>query len=296
MNKFTEAAAARAATQERNIQQQIDKATIRYIFAPFAEMLCEPLSMSVPRGQIVPISVQGQPVGEVYLATLTENAGDMAKYNVRNGIGEIEISPAVLVDGMLSRYKDQGAIQIKALFGLPVDLFVDGRVNEEIFGDGEYPTAESYLERFNEVRGQFASDSSTFGQKMIGTLQELTESVNLAWAWTRVEAENANVGITNGDLKKFSEYHRNCFRFSGVTPRDEALNRVATDQASLGQALPEVVREVGRVAQANQPDWEAFGRGLASGMKEELVPAIVAAVKPDAEKPAAQRKPQQSTK
>lgn len=280
-NRFTEAAAARAALQEKNIQEQIDKATIRYIFTPFAEMLCEPLSVSVPRGRIIPISAQGQPVGEVYLATLSENAGDLAKYNIRNRIGEIELSPAVLVDNILPRYRDQGAIQVKALFGLPVERFLAARVNEEIFGDEEYFSAEAYLNRFNEVRGRFAGDSSAFGQKLIITLQELVDSVNMAWAWSRVEAENANIGITNGDLKKFSEYHRMCFRFSGVTPRDEALNRVAQDQASLTQVLPETVRGFAEAAKAAAPDWEALGRGLAKGIKDEVVPALVAAVKPD---------------
>lgn len=273
-DSFTLAAAARSRKHQERIATQLDRATIRYVFAPFDEMICDPLGVNVPCGRIVPISAQGQPVGEVYLQALAQNGNfNPADYDLRNGVAEIEIAPAPLVDGLLSRYRDQGAIQIKSLYGVPVEDFTAGQFNEEIFGEGNCTFAGEYLARFAEVRAKFADDSSAFARRLMTCLAELEQSVSLAFGWATAQAEDANTQIANGDLRKFAEYHRRLFRFSGVTPRDEALNKVARDQQTALAALPAVVQTVVDQAKAAQPDWKELGRGLAEGLKETLAAA-----------------------
>src|SRR5262245_7190203 len=134
MDQFTATATARAEALKRKIELQINQASIRYVFAPIFDMIVEPLSTTISKGAITPISEQGQPVGEVYLQTLVkENEHfDPAAYDMRNGIGEIAINPAPIVDALLSQYGAQGAVQIKTLFNRDVEWFVSHDLNEII--------------------------------------------------------------------------------------------------------------------------------------------------------------------
>src|SRR5262245_3814893 len=137
MDQFTATAAARAEALQRKIELQINQASIRYVFAPLFPMIVEPLSTTISKGVITPISEQGQPVGEVYLQTLVREGEtfDPTAYDLRNGIGEIAINPAPIVDALLSQYGPQGAIQVKSLFNLDIGEFLDYTLNRTIFRD-----------------------------------------------------------------------------------------------------------------------------------------------------------------
>ena len=154
MDQFTDVAVARAGALQRKIESQVNQASIRYMFAPLFAMIVEPLSTTIQPGAIVPISEQGQPVGEVYLQTLVRpnEVFDPSVYDLRNGIGEITINPAPIVDTLISQYGAQGAIQVKSLFNKEIDEFLSYELNELIFAGAEYETAEGYLKQFARVK------------------------------------------------------------------------------------------------------------------------------------------------
>jgi len=264
MDQFTGVAVARAESLQKKIEQQINQASIRYVFAPLFDMICEPLSTVIGKGNIVPISEQGQPIGEVYLMTLVRDGEifDPAQYDMRNGIGEIAINPAPIVDALLSQYGGQGAVQIKSLFNLDIDRFLGYRLNEVIFDGREYKTSAEYLERFALVR-ELSADAL-----MRRVLSELEASVNLAFAFAKAKAEWSNQSLKSGDIKHFSPYESTLFQFSGVTPIDEAMNQVALNQAALANSLPGVVEGLKDAVIESKPDYAQMSAAIAFGVKE----------------------------
>src|SRR5262245_41991686 len=203
MDQFTAVATARADALARKIELQMNQASIRYVFAPLFPMIIEPLSTTIEKGVITPISEQGQPVGEVYLQTLVRpgEVFDPSAYDLRNGIGEIAINPAPIVDTLLSQYGTQGAIQMKCLFKLNVDEFLRRDLNEIIFQAHGYETAAEYLEQFARV-SQERWDPE-FAVLLNRVLSELEASVNVAFAWSRMKAEQSNQALKSGDIKHF---------------------------------------------------------------------------------------------
>src|SRR5262245_39505108 len=201
MDQFTATVTARAEALKRKIELQLNQASIRYVFAPIFDMIVEPLSTTISKGAITPISEQGQPVGEVYLQTLVREGEifDPSAYDLRNGIGEITINPAPIVDELISQYGAQGAAQVKCLFNLDVGRFLEYDLNELIFEGAEYDTAKGYLEQFAKVRTpeyleEFAMSRqkrwpADFGPLLGRVLYELEASVNVALAWARAKAE-----------------------------------------------------------------------------------------------------------
>jgi hypothetical protein len=214
MDRYTATAVARADALQRKIEQQLNQASIRYMFAPIFSMIVEPLSDTIQPGAIVSISEQGQPVGEVYLQTLVREGEvfDPSVYDLKNGIGEITINPAPIVDTLLSQYGQQGAVQIKCLFNLDVDRFREYDLNNLIFAGAEYGTVDGYLKQFARVRTQeylqeFALTRqkrwpADFGPLLGRVLVELEASVSLAYAWAKAEAERCNQALKSGDITR----------------------------------------------------------------------------------------------
>jgi hypothetical protein len=279
MDQFTGTAVARAEALQRKIELQLNQASIRYVFHPMFDMIVEPLSTTISKGAITPISEQGQPVGEVYLQTLVKEGEtfDPTAYDLRNGIGEIAINPAPIVDALLSQYGGQGAVQIKSLFNLEIGKFIGFELNEIIFEGREFETASDYLERFAFVRSEYVNDSKEpwFAAMMGRVLTELEGSVNVAFAWAKAKAEWSNQALKSGDLKKFSPtYEGKIFRFSGVTPIDEAMNQVAVNQSALAEQLPKAMTEFKEAMIASKPDYSELGaaiaQGVTAGVKEAM--------------------------
>jgi hypothetical protein len=275
MDQFTAVATARADALQRKIELQMNQASIRYVFAPLFPMIVEPLSTTIEKGRITPISEQGQPVGEVYLQTLVRpgEVFDPAVYDVnKDHIGEITINPAPIVDTLLSQYGGQGAVQIKSLFNRDVSWFVDHDLNEIIFQGREYETAAEYLEQFAGVsRVGWHPDFATLLGRV---LTELEASVNVALAWARMKAEQSNQALKSGDIKHFSPFEAKLFKFSGVTPIDEAMNQVALNQSALANSLPTIVTEFKDAVIASKPDYGELGaaiaQGVTAGVKEAM--------------------------
>jgi hypothetical protein len=289
MDRFTETAAARAGALQRKIEMQMNQASIRYMFAPLFPMIVEPLSTTIEPGAIVPISEQGQPVGEVYLQTLVREGEvfDPSVYDLRNGIGEITINPAPIVDSLLSMYSAQGAVQVKSLFNLDVGRFLEYDLNDLIFGADKYETVRAYKERFATVKTadyleSFARERqkrwpADFGQLLGRVMLELEASVEVAFAWAKTEAELANQALKSGDMKRFAPREAKIFKFSGVTPIDEAMNQVALNQSALASSLPTIVTEFKEAVIASKPDYSELGKAIAAGMKDVVTDAINAA-------------------
>jgi hypothetical protein len=308
MDRFTETAAARADALQRKIELQMNQASIRYMFAPMFSMIVEPLSTTIPPGQIVPISEQGQPVGEVYLQTLVRQGEtfDPSPYDLRNGIGEIVINPAPIVDELLSQYGAQGAIQVKCLFNLDVGRFLEYDMNELIFAGAEYETAEGYLKLFARAREsdylqEFAQTRqkrwpADFGPLLGRLLFELESSVNVAFAWAKAKAEQSNQALKAGDIKRFSPFEAKLFRFTGVTPIDEAMNQVALNQSSLAEQLPKVVTEFKEAVIASKPDYSELGAAIAAGVTAGVKEAMTAMQPQTAQTAKEETKPGSPTK
>jgi len=282
MDRFTETARNRADALQRKIESQLNQASIRYMFAPLFPMIVEPLSTTIQPGAIVPISEQGQPVGEVYLQTLVKEGEvfDPSVYDLKNGIGEITINPAPIVDTLLSQYGAQGAVQVKTLFNLDVGRFLEYDLNELIFAGAEYDTAQGYRDQFAKVRTpeyleEFAMSRqkrwpADFGPLLGRVLVELEASVSVAFAWAKLEAERCNQALKSGDMKKFAPREARLFKFTGVTSIDEAMNQVALNQASLADTLPKVVTEFKDAVIASKPDYSQLGAAIAQGVKEGI--------------------------
>jgi hypothetical protein len=297
MDQFTGVAVQRAEALQKRIAEQMDQASIRYVFAPIYDMIVQPLATTISKGRITPISEQGQPVGEVYLMTLVRDGEtlDPRAYNLRDGVGEVPINPAPIVDELLSPYGAQGAIQVKSLFNLGVGDFLRYQLNEGIFEGGEYETAAEYLEQFERARQKARGEE--FRQVLNRVLSELEASVNIAFAWARMKAEQSNQALKAGDIKHFSPFEAKLFKFSGVTPIDEAMNQVALNQAALASSLPTIVTEFKEAVIASKPDYSELGAAIAAGMKDVVTDAINAArqeptapAKEEAPKPAAPAK------
>lgn len=295
MNAFAAIATQEAAEIQKSIESQLSRATIRYIFNPFQDMRTDVINNGViPFGQITPISIQRPPVGQIYLQPLLDADPMKEKdFMIRNGVGRIEIPPAPIVDELLSRYQHMGAIQCKKIFGLDIAEFELVNLNDLYFGQeidelteeistAKHLTARSYLERFVLVEEKLSQMSASaqkerdkgMAKKLSELLIELRQSVISCSQWARREAENANVELANGDLKKFSPYHYRLFEYSGVTPRDAALNQIATDQGNTMKVIPQLLESIAEGQKANQPDWEALGRGLSAGIAENLKPLL----------------------
>jgi len=281
MDQFTAVATARADALQRKIERQINQASIRCVFAPLFDMIVESLSTTISKGTIVPISEQGQPVGEVYLLSLAREGEtfDPTQYDLNQyGIGEIPINPAPIVDALLSQYGAQGAIQVKSLFNLDVERWLGYGMNEIIFDGKEYQTAAEYLNRFKIVKDGIAG--SQVAQVFNHVLTELEGSVNMALAWAKAKAEWSNQALKSGDLKKFSPYEAKVFKFSGVTPIDEAMNQVALNQAALANSLPGVVEGLKEAAIESKPDYGQIGAAIAAGVKEGIKEVMAAVQQP----------------
>jgi len=278
MDRFTATAQARAETLQRKIEQQVNQASIRYIFAPIFPMIVEPLSTVIEPGVIVPISEQGQPVGEVYLQTLVKEGEvfDPSVYDLRNGIGEITINPAPIVDSLISQYGAQGAIQVKTLFNVDVERFLKYELNELIFDGKQYDTAKGYLGQFARVkdadylqafaRARQKDWPPEFGPLLGRVLFELEASVSVAVAWAKMKAEQSNQALRGGDIKHFSPFEAKLFKFADITPIDEAMNQVALNQSSLAEQLPKVVTEFKEAVIASKPDYSQLGAAIAAGV------------------------------
>jgi hypothetical protein len=285
MDQFTATAAARAGALKEKIAKQVNQASIRYIFTPIFPMIFELLSTTIAPGAIVPISEQGQPVGEVYLQTLVREGEpfDPSAYNMQNGIGEVIVNPAPIVDELLSQYGKQGTVQIKSLFNLDVDEFVGYGLNEIIFEGRAYDTAKAYHEQFAAVRAKYPAGSWPLLDRV---LLELGASVDLAFAWARAEAELANQALKSGDIKRFAPREAKIFKFCGVTPIDEAMNQVAINQSSLAETLPKVVTDFKDAVIASKPDYSELGAAIAQGVKEGIKDLIQPAPAKEEPKPA----------
>jgi hypothetical protein len=297
MDQFTATAASRAESLQRKIERQMNQASIRYVFAPMYPMIMELLSTTIAPGQIVPISEQGQPVGEVYLQTLAKDGEifDPSVYDLKNGVGEVAVNPAPIVDELLAQYGPQGAVQIKSLYNLEVGRFLEYDLNELIFEGKEYETAQAYLDQFARVRTQeylreFARSRSKtwtpeFGPLLGRVLVELEASVSLALAWATMKAQWSNQALKSGDLKKFSPFEAKLFKFTGVTPIDEAMNQVALNQASLATTLPQVVTDFKDAVLASKPDYAELGAAIAQGVTEGVKQALASQAQPAKEEP-----------
>lgn len=304
MDRFTETARDRAGALQRKIEMQMNQASIRYVFAPLFPMIVEPLSTTIQPGAIVPISEQGQPVGEVYLQTLVREGEvfDPSVYDLKNGIGEITINPAPIVDTLLSQYGAQGAVQVKILFNLDVGRFLEYDLNDLIFGADKYETVQAYKERFATVKTadyleRFARERqkrwpADFGQLLGRVMFELEASVEIAFAWAKSEAELANQALKSGDMKRFAPREARIFKFSGVTPIDEAMNQVALNQSSLAQQLPNVITEFKEAVIASKPDYSELGAAIAAGVTAGVKEAM-ASMQPQPAQPTKEEPPKQ---
>jgi hypothetical protein len=149
----------------------------------------------------------------------------------------------------------------------------------------QYETAEAYKDRFATVKRAdylewFARDRqkrwpADFGQRLGRVLFELEASVDVALAWAKAKAEQSNQALKSGDIKRFTVDHEGkIFKFSGVTPIDEAMNQVALNQSSLAQQLPNVITEFKDAVLASKPDYSELGaaiaQGVTAGVKEAM--------------------------
>lgn len=277
---------------------QADQSALRYVFCPFDKMLIfSPTGIPpLEAGRIHLIPHLPQVLGAPYLALyFRERPFDAREvnYNPATQSGEIRISPAPTVDQLTSVYRQQGAIQVTSLFNLNARTWAAMDLNGLIFEGKAFTKPESYLQQFDRVRERVAgmkaqgakAEFIEQAQRLVPrVLEELERSVMTANGWAKQRAEEFNSARANGELKKFSPFERKVFEFASVTPHDQAINEMATNQNAAITALPALVESLLVKQQAAQPviDWKELGRGLVEGLKEAgvVVPAQPA-VKPD---------------
>jgi hypothetical protein len=160
------------------------------------------------------------------------------------------------------------------LFNLGVGDYLRYQLNEGIFEEREYETAAEYLEQFERARQKARGEE--FRQVLNRVLSELEASVNIAFAWAKMKAEQSNQALKSGDIKHFSPFEARLFRFCGVTPIDEAMNQVALNQAALATTLPQVVTEFKEAVIASKPDYSELGAAIAQGVTAGVKEAMTA--------------------
>lgn len=304
-NRLEEVALSYDSYVSAQLQEQADQSALRYVFAPFDKMLIF-FPTGIPPlepGRIHLIPHLPQAIGMPYLELMYKDRPFNPKevnYKPGTQSGEHRIPPAPTVDMLTSRYGEQGCIQVTRLYNLQAGAWQQLDLNGLIFEDKELKTPEAFLAQFDRVRTRLATMEATGAraefietvQRLVPqVLEELEASVMKASGWAKVRAEDANAARANGELKKFSEFERKLFKFSGVTPHDQAMNTVAENNNSAIAALPAIVEKLvaGQSAAAQQPviDWKEFGKGFAEGLKESgmvLAPAPVDVKKPEEQK------------
>lgn len=267
---------------QRQLEEQADASALRYVFAPFEKMLVLSPSNVPPLevGRIHLIPHLPQAMGLPYLMLhFRDRPFDAKEVNFKpeTQSGEIRIPPAPTVDNLISRYGEQGAVQIKCLFNFPARTWKQLDLNSLLFQGKVFSKPEEYFEQFDQVLERVGNMKPTgpkaefieIVQKLVPeVLGELEASVRQAASWSRVQAEGANEARANGELKKFSPRERKLFRFAGVTAHDHALNQVAETQNAAITALPALVEKVVGGQQAPVIDWREVGRGMAEGLRE----------------------------
>lgn len=295
-NRLLDTALTYESYVQKQLESQADASALRYVFAPFEKMLILSPSGVPPleAGRIHLIPHLPQALGFPYLLLFFKDRPFDARevdYIPETQSGEIRIPPAPTVDNLISRYGVQGAIQVQNLYNLPARTWKQLDLNGLLFEGKVFLKPEEYLEQFARVEERVGTMKPTGANAELvelvkrlvpDILEELVNSVSQAASWSRVQAEEANAARANGELKKFSLRERNLFRFSGVTPHDQALNQVAENQHAAISALPALMEKMVTQNQAPVIDWREVGRGMAEGLKEA---GLVVMPKPEEPKP-----------
>lgn len=282
MDAFTLTAQRKAKEIEANIKAQQDRAAVRYVFAPFANMFTSVVpNGDIPFGTIVPIGILDQPVGRIYLQLLLEEDAQKVKeffngpnakdFNQNGLVGRVEVPPTPIVDELISRYAEKGAIQVKTLYNTVVKDFLTTKYNDLIFAGVQCRSYEQYLNCFQDATIRCEKKQEKTALKVI---KELEVSVNTAYAWARREAEMSNqlLGKPKG-ISEFVDYHYRLFEFTGVTPRDQALNQMALNQ----DRMPEILERIAE-GSAMPFDPTQLGAAIAAGISNGLNDVIDKAV------------------
>lgn len=282
MNTFADQARRKDAQIKQSIQEKLDAAAIRYIFTPFESLIVQSLpNGAIPAGRITPISITDQPIGSIYLQPMLEaNPEKERDFNIINGVGVVEVAPRDIMAALRGQYKSHVFAEINALSNFPIDVWTKLQF-EDFLCKEETNTITSYVEwikHFESCHKRMEAGAVVTGEERIAkykpyyeilykAIEEMRATVEACRVELVLEANEKNIllGKPMG-INKFSVRDYRVFEFTGITPRDEALNQLAEDR----KQIPNLLQQIAKGTTINiEALGDAIGKGLAKAMKEQ---------------------------
>lgn len=268
-------------------QREMNKFQTRYVYLPFYEGICQQIPRGfVPAGVIHPIPA---PKGKVNVKLLPEGAQVLMVVSPSVGvprpgakiqhkdpeIAELlrqieqlrqmatdrgndppniaiylhEVKP--IVDGVTSVYGREGAVEIRALFGMPENAFEKHNMNDLIFGveSERAATAQAILERMDRVIKQAGSQKGEAPKILMNVATEIAESVRRCerFCEEHVRQRHLEMEDSSSDApKRYSKRDLRALDFIGGVRREEYLQRVAAQQQQAQVAIPRMLEAMER--------------------------------------------------
>jgi hypothetical protein len=272
-------AAARLFEQD---QRKLDKFQTRYVYLPFQDGQCAPIPGGyVPAGIIHPIPA---PKGKCNVRLLEKDAQVLEVVSPSAGVTDIgapkrthgdpviqalivEIErlqrearergqePAsiaiylqetdLIVNSVVQRYLQEGAIEITALAGMPEAVFQRYQINQKVFGADEVPqTAHAIRERLAALTGELGKKPTEAGAVLKAVADQILRSVATCEAFCKQHIEKRHLQMDNPqdtNPKGYSRRDLRAIEFIGAIRREDYLQRREEEQREAALAIPKLL-------------------------------------------------------
>jgi len=160
-----------------------------------------------------------------------------------------EVKP--IVDGITSVYGREGAVEVKALFGMPENAFEKHKMNDLIFGaEGErLTTAQAIYERMEKVVKQAGGQKGEASKILTAVASEIIDAVRRCERFCEEHVRQRHLEMEdpqNDAPKRYSKRDLRALDFIGGVRREEYLQRVAAQQQQAQVAIPRMLEAMER--------------------------------------------------
>lgn len=253
------------------IQRLAQARATRYIYSPFSDCLVPGYPGGfLPKGRIVGISTIVRENNHPSSTELPKD--DPQRWE--------EIYPLEIVESVIGRYAPRGAVEIRALAGLPEANFNEMGLNNLFFGPATDEQGQARVLSVGQIRAgvdaaleRMQNVAPVVKSRVQQIAQEILRAAQIAEADRRAHLDESHANIDkarNGNLN-FNPAYDQCdmrsFKFLDREPETAAWR------------VKDAPQQAAQPPQAGV-DWEAFGRGLASGLSEGIATKVVEQLKP----------------
>jgi hypothetical protein len=251
--------------------QQIERFQTYYIYVPFQDVSCPQIAGGyVPAGRIHAIDPPERraQMRELPSQDTGMNINILRIEGPNNDVAVYLDQPKVIVQQLLTMYGREGATEISALRGMAKSEFARVDVNRLIFGERPPTTAKAIREHLGRLGDQLIRTTTAGSQKLLQIIEQVLAAVTACEVMCQAQIRTTHTQFDmarRGDPDSITAYSRRDLRaieFAGITPQNEAINRVAAQQEQDRAVQTELLKEL----KAQNDRWEA----LASDMKNAV--------------------------